>query len=176
MGLEERVEGQMKGNMSLSEKIALHVPIYKGYRQKNLRRDEDRAIRQEVARSLENAKTDLATVQRGTAGSLELMRDAERVRSKADKYCIDVKKAAGGYSGLHDSVKILESELDCLISWDARLIDGAVVLKEQTAAAIRAIDRGDADLKATLREIEKTIDALMEAYSERETVMRGFKE
>ncbi|MDR3282835.1 MAG: hypothetical protein LBS92_04400 [Candidatus Methanoplasma sp.] len=175
MSIEDKVESQMAGNRSLTERIASHVPIYKGYKQKNLRRDEDRAVRQEVARALENAKTDLSTVQRATVNNLELMRDAERVRAKADKYYIDVKKAAGGYSGFHDSVKILEAELDGLISWDARLIDGATVLKDQTAAAARDAD-GGIDLKATLRAIEKTIDSLIEAYNERESVMRGFKE
>jgi hypothetical protein len=176
MALETTVENQMKKNRSLVEKIGLYIPIYRGYKEKNLRRDEDRAVRTEVARVLERVKLDLVTVQRATVNDLDLMRDTERIRSKADRYYIDVKKAVNGYSAFHASVKILESELDALIEWDAKLIDDAIALKEETAAIVKMIDAGDAKLKVPLRELEITVDKLIEDYNGRETVMRGFKE
>jgi hypothetical protein len=166
----------MKKNQSLVERIGLYIPLYKGYKEKNLRRDEDRAVRTEVARVLERAKLDLVTVQRVTLNDLDLMRDAERIRGKADRYCVDVKKAVNGYSAFHDSVKILESELDALIEWDAKLIDDANSLKEQTAEMVIRTDAGETNLKTPLRELEITIDRLIEDYNGRETVMRGFKE
>jgi hypothetical protein len=166
----------MKKNVSLVEKIGLYIPIYRGYKEKNLRRDEDRAVRTEVARVLERVKLDLVTVQRATVNNLDLMRDTERIMSKADRYYIDVKKAVNGYSAFHASVKILESELDALIEWDAKLIDDAIALKEETETIIKMIDAGDAKLKAPLRELEVTIDKLISDYNGRETVMRGFKE
>jgi hypothetical protein len=104
------------------------------------------------------------------------MRDTERIRSKADRYYIDIKKAVNGYSAFHASVKILESELDALIEWDAKLIDDAIALKEETATLVKMIDAGDAKLKVPLRELEITVDKLIEDYNGRETVMRGFRE
>jgi len=176
MSLEATVENQMKKNQSLVERIGLYVPIYRGYKEKNLRRDEDRAVRTEVSRVLERAKLDLATVQRATVNDLDLMRDTERIRSKIDRYYIDVKKAVNGYSAFHTSIKILESELDALISWDAKLIDDAVLLKEETAALVKAIDNKTEDLKSLLRDLEITADRLIEDYNGRESVMRGFQE
>lgn len=176
MSLENQVESQMKKNQSLVERIALYIPIYKGYKEKNLRREEDRAIRTEVSRVLERAKLDLVTIQRAVVNDLDLMRDTERIRSKADRYYIDVKKAVNGYSSFHTAVKIMESELDALISWDARLIDDAVALKTETTELVERIDAGETDIKVPLRELEKTIDQLISDYNERETVMRGFKE
>ncbi|MDR0508668.1 MAG: hypothetical protein LBG63_02415 [Candidatus Methanoplasma sp.] len=176
MPIDETIESQMKKNQSLIERIGLYIPIYRGYKNKNLRRDEDRAVRTEVARVLERAKLDLVTVQRATVNDLDLMRDAERIRSKADRYYIDVKKAVNGYSAFHSSVKILESELDMLIEWDANLIEDAVALKNETAELVRMIDAGDTGLKTPLRDLEITIDKLIEDYNERETIMRGFKE
>jgi hypothetical protein len=166
----------MKSTRSLIERIGLYIPIYKGYKEKNLRRDEDRAVRTEVARVLERAKLDLVTIQRATVGDLDLMRDTERIRAKADRYYIDVKKAVNGYSAFHASVKILEAELDALIEWDAKLIEGAVLLKKETEALVEMVDNGEKKLKAPLRELEITIDKLIENYNERETVMRGFKD
>jgi len=166
----------MKKNQSLVERIGLYIPIYRGYKEKNLRRDEDRAVRTEVSRVLERAKLDFTTIQRATVNDLDLMRDSERIRSKIDRYYIDVKKAVNGYSAFHASVKILESELDALIEWDAKLMDDANQLKEDTALIVRQIDSGDNNLKASMRALEITIDKLIEDYNGRETVMRGFKE
>ncbi|MDR3074874.1 MAG: hypothetical protein LBU30_02400 [Candidatus Methanoplasma sp.] len=176
MSLNDTVESQIKKNQSLVERIGLYIPIYKGYREKNLRRDEDRAVRTEVARILDRAKLDLSTVQRVTLNDLSLMRDAERIRSKADRYCTDVKKAVNGYSAFHSSVKILETELDALIEWDAKLMDDANSLKEQTSELVSRIDAGETNIKIPLRELEMTIDRLIEDYNGRETVMKGFKE
>jgi hypothetical protein len=174
--IDETVNEQMNDNRSLIERIALYIPIYKGYRQKNLRRDEDRAVRGEVAHVLEAVKNDLVTIQRATVGDADLMRDTERIRSKADKYYIDVKKAAGGYSAFHDSIKILEKELDGLIRWDAKLMDDVQALKMQTKAIIDCIDNGNEGLKGHLRDLERTIDQLSEDYIGRETVMKGFQD
>lgn len=176
MTLDKTVENQMKKNQSLVERIGLYIPIYRGYKEKNLRRDEDRAVRTEVARVLERVKLDLVTIQRAAVNDLEIMRDTERIRSKADRYYIDVKKAVNGYSAFHSSVKILEPELDALIEWDAKLMDDAVALKGETEEMVKRIDAGDKDIKAPLRELERNIDKLIEDYNGRETVMRGFKE
>ena len=62
--LENKVEGQMAKNRSLVERIAMYVPFYRGYKQKNLRRDEDRAIRDVVAKELFDVKNDLSNASR----------------------------------------------------------------------------------------------------------------
>ena len=176
MSLDQKVQQKMDNDRSLTERIALYVPIYRGYKQKNLRRDEDRAVRQEVARVLETVKNDLATVQRASVNDLALMRDAERIRAKADKDYIGVKKSVGGYSRFHDPVKITESDLQNLVRWDAMLIENAVLLKSQTEALIQAADSGSGDMKTMLRELEKRVDVLAEEHTARDAVMKGFKE
>lgn len=176
MTIDQNIDKKMNENRSLVERIALYIPGYKGYRQKNLRRDEDRAVRGEVARELEAVKNDLVTVQRATVGDLDLMRETERIRSKVDKYYIDVKKAVGGYSGFHDSVKIMEAELDGLIQWDAKLMDDVQSLKAQAKALVSDINKEDNTLKERLMGLERTIDQLSEDYLGRESVMKGFKE
>ena len=112
MTLDETVKGEMKSEMSLVERIALYIPIYKGYKEKNLRREEDRAVRGELSRAIQGTKADLATIQRELVSQPELMMDLERIRTKVDRYDISVKKAVNGYSGFHTAVKILEDDLD----------------------------------------------------------------
>ncbi len=173
--LERSAEESIAKNRTLVERICMYVPFYRGYKQKELRRDEDRAIRDVVAKVLEACKNDLANAARVTIGDLDAMRDMERVRSKVDRYCSDVKKSVGGYSGVHATVKILESELDRVIAWDAQLIDDVEMLKQQTGHMLANIDI-NMPIKDDMRIIEQTVDDLINTYRERDNIMKNLNE
>lgn len=173
MTLDETVKGEMKKELSLTERIALYIPGYRGYREKNLRREEDRAVRGELSRAIQGTKQDLATVQRELVSRPELMLDLERVRTKVDRYDISIKKAVNGYSGFHDAVKILEDDLDALVRWDAKLMDDIKLLREGASDLLDSVDRG-MDVKAEIRNLERGVDSMMEDYNQREAVMKGF--
>ena len=173
MTLDETVKGEMKGELSLIERIALYIPGYRGYKERNLRREEDRAVRGELSRAIQGTKQDLATIQRELASQPELMLDLERIRTKVDRYDISIKKAVNGYSGFHDAVKVMEDDLDALVKWDARLIEDIKLLREGTADLLDSVDRG-MEVKAEIRNLERGVDSMMEDYNQREAVMKGF--
>ena len=173
MTLDGNIKKEMKDDMSLTERIALYIPIYRGYREKNLRREEDRAVRGELSRALQGTKTDLAGIQRDLVSQPDLMMDIERLRTKVDRYDIDVKKAVNGYSSFHTAVKILEDDLDALVKWDAALIGDIQDLREAVSELRTAVDGGQ-DVKADIRVIERGVDTMMEDYLKRESVMKGF--
>ena len=173
MTLDEQIHKEMKDDLPLTSRIAMYIPIYRGYREKNLRRDEDRAIRTELSRAIQGTKQDLAEIQRGLVSQPPLMMDVERIRTKVDKYDIDVKKAVNGYSAFHASVKILEDDLDKLVKWDAQLIDDIQLLRTVTDVLLHELDSGE-DVKQELRDLERGVDDMIEAYNQREAVMRSF--
>lgn len=175
MSVDQKVESEMKSKLSLYERVALYVPGYRGYREKNLRRDEDRAVRNEVAKTLAGAKSDLAEIQRGLVSQPDLMMDVERVRTKVDRYDIMVRKSVNGYSGFHDSIKIGESDLDALVRWDAKLVDDIELLRTACGDLLKSVDL-EVGSKDEIRNLERGVDGLIEAYNERDTVMKGFKE
>lgn len=173
--LENSAEETIAKNRTLIERISMYVPFYKGYKQKNLRRDEDRAIREVVAKVLTAIKNDLANASRATIGDLDAMRDMERIKTKVDRYCTDVRKAVSGYSGIHASVKILESELDRVIEWDANLIDDVELLKQQSEKMMHDADDG-LSIKADMRLIEQTVDEMINTFRQRDNVMKNLVE
>lgn len=173
--LENSAEESIAKNRTLIERISMYVPFYKGYKQKNLRRDEDRAIREVVAKVLTAIKNDLANASRATIGDLDAMRDMERIKTKVDRYCTDVKKAVSGYSGIHATVKILESELDRVIEWDANLIDDVELLKQQSEKMMHDADEG-LSIKADMKLIEQTVDEMINTFRQRDNVMRNLVE
>ena len=175
MALNDTVKKEMKSELSATERIAMYIPIYRGYREKNLRRDEDRAVRAELSRAVQGSKADLAAIQRELVDQPKLMLDVERIRTKVDKYDTDIRKAVNGYSAFHTSVKILEDDLDRLVEWDARLINDIQLLRTVTEVLLHQIDEGE-DVKQEVRNLERGVDDMIEAYNQREAVMKGFSE
>lgn len=175
MALNDTVKDKMKSDMSLMERIALYVPGYRGYREKNLRREQDRAVRGELSRAIQGTKADLATIQRELVSQPKLMLDIERIRIKVDRYDIDVKKAVNGYSAFHNANKILEDDLDRLVAWDAELIEDILLMRQATSDLLDSVDNED-DVKAEIRNLERGVDGLIEAYNKRESVMKGFQD
>ncbi|MBR6204842.1 MAG: hypothetical protein IKQ60_07330 [Candidatus Methanomethylophilaceae archaeon] len=163
----------MKSDMGLFEKIKMYIPGYKGYKEKNLRRDADRAVRQELSRTIQGAKADLAEIQKAVLDDFDLMMDVERIRTKVDKYDIDVKKAVNGYSAFHDSVKILEADLDKVMAWDAKILDDIQAMREATEKLLDMADEGTL-VRKDLRKYERCIDDMLEDYNQREAIMKGF--
>ena len=173
MTVDETIGQKMKKDLSLTERINLYIPGYRGYREKNLRREEDRAVRNEVAKAIQGAKVDLGSVQRELVSQPELMMDVERLRTKVDRYDVMVRKAVNGYSSFHTAVKITEADLDALVKWDAQLIDDIELMREACSDLLKSVDLG-ADTKAEIRNLERGVDSMIEAYNQRESVMRGF--
>ena len=172
--LDNTVKSKMKSDMGLFEKIKMYIPGYKGYKEKNLRRDADRAVRQELSRSIQGSKADLAEVQKAVIDDFDLMMDVERIRTKVDKYDIDIKKAVNGYSAFHDSVKILEADLDRVMAWDAKILDDIQAMREATEKILDMVDEGTLARK-DLRKYERCIDDMLEDYNQREAIMKGFQ-
>ena len=172
--LDSVVKSKMKSDMGLFEKIKLYIPGYKGYKEKNLRRDADRAVRLELSRAIQGSKMDLGEIQKGVIDDFDLLTDVERIRTKVDRYDIDIKKAVNGYSGFHDSVKILEADLDKVMEWDAKILEDIQSLREATERILELVDEGSLQRK-DLRKFERCIDDMIEAYNEREAVMKGFQ-
>lgn len=174
MPIEETVNELTEGVTSLIERVGLYIPIYRGYKEQNLRRDEDRAVRQELVLTLEGAKEDAEVIREASSESIDLTIDVERIDDKVDGFLETVKELVNGYSGWHASADELEEELIELVSWDAKLIDGTVLLRESIINLVQKIDMGEYAIMTPLKDIEKVLDRLIEDYDGREAVMEKF--
>lgn len=170
----EKVTEHEEGKDPLIERVGLYIPIYKGYREQNLRRDEDRAVRQELVLTLEGAKESSEVISEASAKNAELMVDINRICEKIAEFSKTVTEMVNGYSGWHASADSLEEELEELISWDSKLIDGTVLFRETFANLVQKIDLGEYAIMGPLKEIEKVLDRLVEDYDGREAVMMKF--
>jgi hypothetical protein len=154
------------------ERLMNSVPGFKGYRERDLRRDADRLQREHISARLEDGKKALnqvaAALTRG--GDLDVINDVETARKRIDKVANRIRYAERGYSGFFDAVKVDETILAKLYAFDMGLIEDVDGVLTAASAATQA-----SDARTALQDLIGRIDALDARLSERENVLRGVK-
>jgi hypothetical protein len=152
------------------ERLMNSVPGFKGYRERDLRRDADRLQREHISARLEDGKKALnqvaAALTRG--GDLDVINDVETARKRIDK--VGIRYAERGYSGFFDAVKVDETILAKVYAFDMGLVEDVDGVRAAAAAA-----SGASDARAAVQDLIGRIDALDARLSERENVLRGVK-
>jgi hypothetical protein len=168
----EPILDKARAGQNWLERIANAIPGFKGYREKELRRDSDRLQREYLSSRLEECKRGLnevsAALTRG--GDLDAINDVETARKRLDKVVARIRYADRGYAGFFDAVKVDETLLGRIYDFDLSLLDGvdAARVAGQDAAAAAAEGRKQALLALVAR-----IDALDTRLAEREAVLSG---
>ena len=171
--LKDNLFGKVHGDMDAFKKILEKIPGFKGYIERQARRDSDKLLRDTIFRRFRELEGRISEVQREFISHGELMyvddleAAAVRLRTFADR----VRTAPRGYSSLFEAVKINEAELLSLYEYDATLLGMGDTVS-------RAIDNvqasvGKDGLQAALRHLESTARQCIEAYERREEVVSG---
>jgi hypothetical protein len=154
------------------ERLMNSVPGFKGYRERDLRRDADRLQREHLSRRIEDSKKALnqvaAALTRG--GDLDVINDVETARKRLDKVANRIRYAERGYSGFFDAVKVDETVLARVYQFDMGLVDDVDGVRGAAAAAAQS-----AEPRPAVQDLIGRIDALDARLSERENVLRGVK-
>jgi hypothetical protein len=167
------VTDKVAGDRSLFERITMYIPFYRGYRARHLRREVDREIRQAISRMIKDTKVELGYVHREIleAGDMTVGRKVERIRNKVDTYNTKVEKAASGYSPLWAAVKKEEEELDAVVEFDAQILESADDLRKSVTEMRDSL--GNEGLGKMVNDLERKVDIQIEAYEQREFVLKG---
>lgn len=114
---------QAMGGMNALEKALHGVPGYRGYKEKELRRETDKTLRETVARQLMDQRGRLTAVQADLVadGQLSLLDNLERADRKLVLLADRIRTASYGYAPLFDDLRIKEAELDALARFDEAL-------------------------------------------------------
>ncbi len=161
MDITEKVRGALGG----LERLAASIPGYKGYKEKEMRREADKLLRMHLARQLEEQWRRLPDLQKQLigAGQLELVDDLEGAVMGLQTIVDRLKTASYGYAGFFDAVKVKEEQLDALYRFDEALLNEVPKVAEgidRVAAAIAAqkgMAEAIAELAATVRKIGETL-------------------
>jgi hypothetical protein len=155
------------------ETIVRYIPGFRGYLEKEYRRESDELQRNWLAGRLQQSKKGLDEYMQNltAAGNLDALPAIERVRLRLDKIRSRITSAMQGYSGVFDLVRIDEAVLDRVYQHDANLVDEV----ETLADTIEALPGKSEPPAALAGEILKQIDALEEAWDLREDILKGME-
>ena len=171
MDLRETVDGALGG----LERLIGKIPGYKGYKDKELRREADKLLRLELASKFDDQRKRLSELQMQliSQAQIEFVDDLDRAVTKLQLLIDRIKTASYGYAGLFDAVKVKEEQLDALYEFDNQMmdfVDETAIGVDQVASAISA---KEGILAAITDLVEVTAEANL-AYGHREeTILRA---
>lgn len=149
-----------RADMGAVERTISGLPIVRDYREKELRREADRRLRQRLARRLESSRRKLTSLQRDlvTAGQLRSLPEMERAVGRIQLLIDRIKTAASGYAGFFDAEKVREEELQQIIDFDESIAQRIPKINEHIDALNQAVQTGEG--------YDEALDALMNTLNE----------
>lgn len=150
------------------------IPGFKGYIERQNRRDADKLLRDTVARRFDEQwrRASQLQVEMVSGGLISYVDDMERAVLQLRTFIDRLSTAPRGYSGLFDAVKINEKELEAIYQYDAAFFD----LAEQVGRALDHVEASLADeaaLPAAIRNLTTIARTAVETYNRRMEVVIG---
>ena len=150
------------------------IPGFKGYIERQNRRDADKLLRDTVARRFDEQwqRASQIQVDMVSNGMIQYVDDMEKAALKLRTFIDKLATAPRGYSGLFDAVKINEKELEAIYQYDAAFFD----LAEQVGRALDNVEASLADeaaLPAAIRNVTSIARMAVETYTRRSEVVIG---
>jgi uncharacterized protein YoxC len=176
MSEKNDVYSDVKGQMRLSERIAAFIPGFHGYKEKELRRESDKLIRNHLYLKLSIEKTDLREISQKLADRryFDILTDMDRLLAKMDRVVEKVNHASYGYSGFFDAVKVKEDSLDRVIDFDNQLMDGVNALTTEIDAFKADLASGvTTNLKTRVQSVTDKLESLEDTFDKRNEVILG---
>ena len=155
------------------ETILRHIPGFRGYLEKEYRRESDELQREWLADRLQRSKRAIDDAARPLvdAGQIDLLPQVDRLRSRLDKVIWRIRSAMQGYSGVFDLVRIREPELDRVYEHDVGLIEQV----DGLATKIERLPAEPEQLGASLPELLREIDDIEDQWDQREDILKGLE-
>jgi hypothetical protein len=144
------LEQTIRDDRNAVERLGQAVPGFRGYFDRENRREADKLLRDFGVTRLERMVSDLHEATK--RAPLEQMDEFGEVVNRVEKLRNELRNADRGYSGFFDEVKWDTDEaLDAVYAQDERLVDQLVLLSEQVASGDFALD----PLREQLRTLER---------------------
>ena len=119
------IQENARDRMNWFEKILHKIPGFKGYYEREFRRDADRLQREFIVKQLQGVKKNLnvaiQTVSRQK--NLELLTQYDLFAKGLQRTISEIRYADQGYSGFFDLIKIKQADLDSIYRLDGEMVE-----------------------------------------------------
>ncbi len=156
------------------EKLLQRIPAYRGYAEREARRESDHLARKYMAEQLRGARDAIDTRLRelADAGQYDALVAIERVRASIDALEIRVLSAPRGYGGFFEYVQVDRKRLDDILFHDLDLTKSAEALR-QLAEQFAKTAVGTAATPDLLAQISTAVTDLSRQFETRGRILAG---
>lgn len=168
----EKVEGEA----SLLEKISLAIPGFRGYKLKEMRREADKLIRDNIYKRLSDSKSNMREIfqQLAIKKQSDVLQETDRLIAKFDRVAELINHAPYGYAGFFNAVKIQEDDLENMIDFDIKLLDSAKGVEDNVKRFKGDVLGGKMEnVRGHLDNLLGLIEGLESTFNERKEVIMG---
>jgi hypothetical protein len=160
-------------NRGAIESLLRRIPGFRGYLEKEYRRESDELQREWLADRLQRSKRGLDQYAQALADAVKIdtLPLVDRLRSRLDRLIGRVRGAMQGYSGFFDLVQIDETALDRVYEYDVSLMEEVAALADHIDALGGRAEEADRLVPPLLDEIAR----IEEAWDKREDVLKGLE-
>ena len=156
------------------KKLLSYIPGFNGYVERQNRRDADKELRDVVARRFEEywSRASNLQVDLVNSGMLQYVDDMEKAALSMRTFIDKISKAARGYSGMFDAIKINEKELEAIYQFDVAFF----TLGEQISSALDNVEASlndESALPAAIRNLNSLSRLAVETFDRRSEVVTG---
>jgi len=161
-------------NRGWIESALRYVPGFKGYLEKEYRREADDLLRNWLADRLKRSKRglDAGALALTEAGQIDQLPQIERLRARLDKLAGRIASAMQGYSGFFDLVQVNEGVLDRLYEYDLALMEQVTKLADHVEEVKTVVASSVSERVVPLLE---DIEKLEDDWDKREDLLRGLE-
>ena len=166
-----------RGELSLLERVSLFIPGFKGYKEKELRRESDRLVREKVYGNLDEAERAFREVLTYMPRPVpdDIMTLIDIIIYRLQEMKDSIRFAESGYSGFFDIEKVREEDLDKVLTQDLKLLRvSEKVLKDVKELSSKGFNVPDA--RNRLMMIIEALKVIREALSIRRDILKGYDE
>lgn len=153
------------------EDLGRYLPGFRGYLEKEYRRESDALQRTWLADRLQRGKRGLDDLARRLteAGQLDQLGEIERFRRRLETLLARIRGAMQGYSGFFDLVRVDAGVLDQLYEHDLSLMEQVAKLGD----AIEGLSAVGTDRRPELEPLFEQLDVLDAAWDHRDDILKG---
>jgi hypothetical protein len=167
---EPREHAQSRGWI---ESILRRIPGFKGYLEKEYRRDSDAVQRSWLADRLQRGKPALDAYGRTLvdAKKLDMLAQLDHFKSRLDKTIGRLRGGMQGYSGFFDLVQVDQTLLERIYQHDVKTMDTVDAL----AAAMEKLAAANADTPTPLAALNDQLGQVEQLLDHRQDILKGLE-
>ena len=162
MSAKKDLYSEAKDQMRLSERIVAAIPGFRGYKEKELRRESDKLLRNHLYRKLTSTEEALKLIFQKFSDRryMDVLSDMDRLVAKFDRVAEKVNHASYGYAGFFNILKVKEASLDRMIDFDNTLVSEA----EELIVAVESFkdDLSKGETKNIREKIQQISDKILD--------------